>query len=243
LLIRELIQNGVQGAMPSFNPPFTPPPIDVLFTNENLAFTPQHQELVFADPNDGGIQQIFTIYTGELLVNLHADGSAKDQTFQYPILGTFGTPGGNQIGIKQIIFVEGDPNPQFRSAIAYASVTRSELGSNPVWANVGSVSADLMEVELNSPSRQRVNAVVLSGMLTSRNSRLTSISYRVTVLERTNRNPQFPVPVLPVILINDPDPKKAGAGWTGGYNPLPGSAGVGAVLKPGIPQDKIEETS
>ena len=146
--------------------PFISLPPQIVYTRDNLELFPQHQELIFDDPNDGGARQRFTIYTGEILIDLSADDHHKDLTFQYPILGTFKDPAGAPaIGIKPI----GNSGsvgfePQFRSATAFAFLTSSEFGSNPVWANVGRLSADLIEIELDASSRQVIHVAVLSGL-------------------------------------------------------------------------------
>jgi hypothetical protein len=163
------------------------------------------------------------MYTGELLVDWESgDSGDHDFTFQYPVLGTFWGPGGTTVkGIMPI----NTESAQFRSAIAYAAVTSSQLGDTPVWADVGQVSADLFKIELD-PSRDQINAVVLSGKLTARNSKLTAISYRVSVLERMNRQPTAQGPRL-----IDP-------GWNGKY--VLSSGDIGPLLKNGIPQDFLE---
>jgi hypothetical protein len=74
---------------------------------------PQHQQLIYSDPEDGFDQRL-TIYTGEILVG------ENDSTFMYPVLGFFNAPGGGTaIGILPI----NDPPPnQFRSAVANAII-------------------------------------------------------------------------------------------------------------------------
>ena len=70
--------------------PFFPiiPPFRVsrVYTFEDLAqenghvVNPQHQRLIYSDPEDGFDQRL-TIYTGEILVG------ENDSTFMYPVLG------------------------------------------------------------------------------------------------------------------------------------------------------------
>jgi hypothetical protein len=204
-------------------------PPDVVYTVDDLhtlppsrtLILPQHQELTFDDPNEG-FHQRCTIYTGTIYVReFNAGGSHKDLIFQYPILGTFKNSfGAATPGIMRI----GDP-AQFRSAVADAAVVSGEFGSNPVWADVTLVSADLIGITLDSG--EKLNAVVLSGQLTARNARLTAINYRVTVLDRLNENPK----VKPPILIGD-------GGWTGNYTLLPDGR-LGGMVN-GIPQDKLD---
>jgi hypothetical protein len=210
--------------------PFIPPgPVGRIYSAKDTAVLPQHQELVYFDPEDPpGTLQRFTMYTGELLVHFDSgDTGDHDLTFRYPVLGTFWSSGGGTTHIGIIpINVE---IVQFRSAIAYAAVTSSQLGDTPVWADVGKVSADLFKIELDS--RDFINAVVLSGMLTARNSQLTAISYRVSVLERMNRQPQARSPILVGDVLTT-------APWTGEY--VAPSGDLGSLLKPGIPQDFLE---
>ena len=206
------------------------PPVRV-YTLEDIATPPQHQEIVFADPNDEGTSQRYTMYTGEISVSLEADNHKAEQIFQYPVLGTFFKIG--SMGIMPL----GDPNSQFRSAIANAFLTESEFGSNPVWADVMEVSADLMQIQLDCSNEfivrppQTINAVVLSGRLVARNASLKQISYRVSVLDRLTGNPLVARPIL----LHD-------RGWNGkyilGWSGL-GPGSVGFVQKRGIPQDRI----
>ena len=62
-----------------------------VLTFNNTPVLPQHQSVFFDDPVDRFTQRL-TIYTGELGINLSADG-AMEAVFQYPVLGTFGTNG------------------------------------------------------------------------------------------------------------------------------------------------------
>jgi len=187
---------------------------------------PQYQEIIFTDPNDLFPQRL-AMYTGELKPAAWADGARKNYTFQYPILGTFRDPSGrNVVGIMPM----NDPtlqdprNRQFRSAIANASLAISNVEGIPTWLNISSVAADLYQIELDS--RHVTHAVVLSGWITARNSLVNTVSYRVSVLERLDGNPE----AQPPIFIGD-------RGWTGKYNLV--SDAVGPLEISGIPQDKI----
>jgi hypothetical protein len=213
----------------------TLPPQAVFDFENTLSQRPQHQELIFTDPNDSDLVQRYTIYTGELFSPgggplLNAGSSHQDLTFQFPLIGTFVPPppgGPPTIGIKPI-GEDREHNTFFRSAVAEAAVTSAEWGINPVWTDITSVSADLIRIALDSG--QQINAVALMGMLTSRNSQITRISYRVTVLDRQapqgNVRPPPPRFIAPIL--------KGFSGWTGKY------IGSGSLVREGIPQDKID---
>ena len=145
--------------------------------------------------------------------------------FQYPVLGFFNLPGaGTAIGIFPI----NDPSfNQFVSAVANVSV--SVFWVKDTLANVGvfNVTADLFQIELNNPSRQVINAVVLSGTVSSLESELTNVSYRVSVVETLTENP----PVQPPIWI-------APGGWTGKYN-LDATGALGPLLRGGNPENEF----
>jgi hypothetical protein len=203
-------------------PPPTSDRVHVIYTAADLwdGTSPQHQELIFSDPNDT-VPRRLTMYTGELKPGSWADGASKTTTFQYPILGTFkDSAGSNVIGIIPI----SDPG-EFSSAIANASLAICNAEDMPTWLNISSVAADVYQVELDSTLK--IHAVVLSGWITVRNSVESTISYRVSVLERLTGNP----PAQPPIFLGS-------GGWTGKYNP-PASGAFYPVERPGIPQDKI----
>jgi hypothetical protein len=172
---------------------------------------PQHQEFVFDNPTD--TCQRVTNYAGEINFYLDAGDDPKPASFQYIVLGTFNGPGGvPTLGIKPVAAAH-----TFRSAVAFATLTREQYGDNVVWADVESVSANLMEVFLEDP-RRPILVVVLSGMLNPKNKQLKSISYHVSVLERFNDNPPAPAPL------------RLGFEWDGIFD-------IGALVKPGFPQD------
>jgi hypothetical protein len=195
-------------------------PTHFVCTADNLWVLPQYQECIYYDPNNGN--QRLSIYAGELKLACQADSGHIDFTFQYPLLGTFRDLGGSDVvGIMQL----NDPRfGQFRSAIANASLAICNAEDIPTWLNISMVAADLYQIELDS--RKLIHAVVLSGAITVRNSVLTTVSYRVSVLERLNGNPE----AQPPIFIGD-------EGWTGRYNLV--SNAVGPLERSGIPQDKI----
>jgi hypothetical protein len=113
---------------------------------------------------------------------------------------------------------------QFRSAVANVSVSYFWIKDTDSWVSVGGVSADLFQIELNDPSRQKINAVVLSGYVFVRQAEITVVSYRVSVLETLTQNP----PIQPPIWI-------VPGGWTGKYN-LDASGNLGPLLRSGIPE-------
>jgi hypothetical protein len=210
---------------------FIPPgPPDRIYTVENLVpdVKPQHQQLVYSDPEDGFPQRL-TIYTGEIWVGHGSEEEIVTLTFQYPILGFFNIPppsGGTAIGIVPINY---PPSNQFRSAVANVSLSQVEMKytstfsvSDNGFGGVQKVAADLFQIELDP--RQIINAVVLSGSVIAEESEVTYVSYRVSVLERLTENP----PPQPPILIGP-------GGWTGKYN-LDASGALGPLVATGIPQ-------
>ena len=188
-------------------------------TSDGHVLVPQHQQLIYSDPEDGFPQRL-TIYTGE--INVGDD----DSTFMYPVLGFFNVPGGAPaIGILPI----NDPPPnQFRSAVANAIITNFEVVVGLTIADVtpgvvvSGVAADLFQIELNP--RQIINAVVLSGNFDRDHAHVNCFTYRVSVLERLTQNPppQHPILIGP-------------GGWTGKYN-LDASGALGPMLRSGVPQ-------
>jgi hypothetical protein len=191
---------------------------DRVYTFENLEFNtmPQHQEILYRDASTAGFDHRLTIYTGAIWVGHGTEEHLVDLDFQYPLLGCFDVSGiATAIGILPI-------GPEFRSAVANASLSNFIVKDTEAFVGVFEVSADLFQIELDAS--QIINAVVLSGKVTSKWSEVSTVSYHVSVLERLTYNP----PPQPPILI-------APGGWTGKYN-LDASGALGPVLRAGIPQ-------
>jgi hypothetical protein len=141
----------------------------------------------------------------------------------YPVLGFFNKPGGGTaIGIVPL----NDPTfNQFRSAVTNVSLSDFIIKDTDPDAitTVDSVAADLFQIELNPGTK--INAVVLSGVVSSCESQVSNISYHVSVLERLTGNPP---PQAPILIVP--------GGWTGKYN-LDASGALGPLLRSGIPQN------
>jgi hypothetical protein len=180
----------------------------------------QHQQYSFVDPTEPLIQQRMTIYTGEIPIG-HGEGEdAVTVELEYPLLGRF-PPGPAQI---VGIFPMHDPTlggglPEFRSAVADACIESWSIKAEDAACGLTAVRAELERIVLDVP-RVTIHAVVLKGFVTSQDSQIDNIGFRVSVLERLTN-------VLPPILF--------GPGWNGKYI-MTSDGRVGVEVTPGVPQ-------